>query len=78
MLTDTLDAETYPLSLPCGGFVNAYKSICNYLSIEPRGDLIWDMKNLYHVQRVKEFNFKMFELPETGTPPISFADLPAN
>lgn len=25
------------------------------------------MKNLYHVQRVKEFNFKMFELPETGT-----------
>jgi len=61
---EKLPVDTYANSLPCGGFVDSYKSLCDFLDIEPRTDIIWDIKHLHATQKISEFNFKHFELPD--------------
>jgi len=47
----------------CGGYATTYKSLCDYHSIVPRVDIIWDVNTILPANNVKEFDLKEFEQP---------------
>jgi hypothetical protein len=47
----------------CGGYPTTYKSLCDYHSIVPRVDIIWDVNTILPANNVKEFDLKEFEQP---------------
>eukprot|EP01130_Rhizamoeba_saxonica_P000495 TRINITY_DN1047_c0_g2_i1.p1 TRINITY_DN1047_c0_g2~~TRINITY_DN1047_c0_g2_i1.p1 ORF type:complete len:1360 (+),score=307.61 TRINITY_DN1047_c0_g2_i1:12-4091(+) len=47
---------------PCGGFVNTYKSVCNYHNIRPRDDIILEIKLLSDTGKT-DFSVNRFRKP---------------
>eukprot|EP01132_Coremiostelium_polycephalum_P003206 gene3206-4017_t len=47
---------TYKESGGCGGFSLTYRSVCDYLGIQPLASIQWDMENLYPFNQVREIN----------------------
>eukprot|EP01114_Cavostelium_apophysatum_P024573 TRINITY_DN965_c0_g1_i1.p1 TRINITY_DN965_c0_g1~~TRINITY_DN965_c0_g1_i1.p1 ORF type:complete len:960 (+),score=342.73 TRINITY_DN965_c0_g1_i1:143-3022(+) len=48
---------------PLGGFITTYKSLCNFYNVEARGDIIWDLENLFIPGHIKEFALNELEQP---------------
>lgn len=40
----------------CGSFSNTYKSVCDYLGIQPLQSVLWDIEYLYPANGIREFN----------------------
>eukprot|EP01133_Synstelium_polycarpum_P007517 gene7517-8796_t len=40
----------------CGSFAATYKSVCDYLGIQPLSSVVWDIENLYPFNAIREFN----------------------
>jgi hypothetical protein len=49
---------TFDIDHPLGGFITTYKAICEFYSVPPREDIIWDMENLFVPGHIKDFNLK--------------------
>lgn len=39
----------------CGGFVKAYQAYCDYFSVPPLEDFIWDLENLFANNYIRDF-----------------------
>jgi hypothetical protein len=53
------------LEHPLGGFIQTYKSVCEFYQVEPREDIVWDMENLFVSGNIRSFNLKgRFLLPK--------------
>lgn len=50
-------------SLPCGGYASIYASVCDFLGVSCRSDIMWDISNVLAANSVTEFNIKEFEQP---------------
>ncbi|EGC34413.1 hypothetical protein DICPUDRAFT_15574, partial [Dictyostelium purpureum] len=40
----------------CGSFSLTYRSVCDYLGLQPLSSVLWDIENLYQANQVKDFN----------------------
>ncbi|GAM27110.1 hypothetical protein SAMD00019534_102850 [Acytostelium subglobosum LB1] len=40
----------------CGSFATTYKSVCDYMNIQPLSSVLWDIENMYPFNSIKEFN----------------------
>jgi leucine-rich repeat-containing protein 16 len=47
----------------CGGYAATYGSVCDYLGVQMRPDIEWDINNVLAANNVTEFNIKEFEQP---------------
>lgn len=41
---------------PCGGFAAAYTALCDLYGVRLRGDIVWDIDNIYGPNNIREFN----------------------
>eukprot|EP00029_Vermamoeba_vermiformis_P011290 TRINITY_DN616_c0_g3_i1.p1 TRINITY_DN616_c0_g3~~TRINITY_DN616_c0_g3_i1.p1 ORF type:complete len:1196 (-),score=549.69 TRINITY_DN616_c0_g3_i1:108-3239(-) len=44
----------------CGGFVQTYRTVCDYYSVPPQENVVWDLENLFYNNDVKSFNLSEF------------------
>lgn len=32
----------------CGGFVQTYRTVCDYYNVPPQENVVWDLENLFY------------------------------
>ncbi|XP_053126871.1 capping protein, Arp2/3 and myosin-I linker protein 2 isoform X2 [Hemicordylus capensis] len=59
-ITNALEEVLKGSQAPCGGFSETYAALCDYRGLPFREEIQWDVDNIYHNQRCKEFNLLDF------------------
>jgi Ran GTPase-activating protein (RanGAP) involved in mRNA processing and transport len=50
-----------PSEKPCGGFIDAYICVCDWQSVPPRPDIIWEIENIYVPNKRRCLGLEEFE-----------------
>ncbi|XP_075693020.1 capping protein, Arp2/3 and myosin-I linker protein 3-like [Rhinoderma darwinii] len=59
-ITDYLEDFTGSYQGPCGGFSETYAALCDYNGFNLREEIQWDIDNIYHGQKSREFRLLDF------------------
>ncbi|XP_046889402.1 capping protein, Arp2/3 and myosin-I linker protein 2 [Hypomesus transpacificus] len=59
-LTSHVEEQLEGTPGPCGGFSDTYAALCDFNDFRCREEVQWDVNNIYHVRRCREFSLLDF------------------